>query len=266
MRHLMVANVPRTAVAIPPRADRTVQFHDERLVDGMAREAVADVNRFFSRRRLEKAATENERGRLARELHDGVLQSLTGATLQLDAIGHLIASDPVNAQARLLAVRDLLSEQQRELRQWIDHLRLSGAPARVSAGEVSAALEKVRSRAAWQHGLDVDLHVAGEGVPRHLGEQIYRLVQEALTNIGRHARARMAGIHVRLAFDRVTIVIHDDGIGFPFRGRFMLKDLIERQIGPVSLRERVASLRGALILTSSASGARLEISLPVTVG
>ena len=229
----------------------------------MARDVVADVNRFFSRRRVEKSAMENERGRLARELHDGVLQSLTGATLQIDAIGHLIGSDPANAQARLQAVRDLLSEQQRELRQWIDCLRLASAPARVQAAEVAAALEKVRNRAAWQHGMEIGLWVAGEGVPRALGDQIYRLVQEGLTNVGRHARARVAGIHITLAFDRVTLVMHDDGIGFPFRGRFMLEDLIDRQIGPVSLRERVASLGGELILTSSASGSRIEIGLPV---
>jgi signal transduction histidine kinase len=98
-----------------------------------------------------------------------------------------------------------------------------------------------------------------------MGDQVYRLVQEGLTNIGRHARARVAGVHVRLAFGRVTMMIFDDGIGFPYRGRFMLKDLIERQIGPVSLRERVASLGGDLILTSSASGVRVEISLPVGV-
>jgi signal transduction histidine kinase len=252
---------------VAPRVGRSVQFHDERLVDGIVREAVADINRYFSRQRVEKAATYDERGRLARELHDGVLQSLTAATLQLDAIGRLIASDPGAAQARLQAVRDLLSEQQQELRQWIDFLRFARAPAsgptRVPASEVSTALDKMRSRAAWQHGLEVDLCVTGEGVPRALGEQIYRLVQEGLTNIGRHARARVAGVHVRLAFDRVTIVMFDDGIGFPFRGRFMLQDLVARRIGPVSMRERVASLGGELILTSSASGARLEISLPV---
>jgi signal transduction histidine kinase len=261
----MSANQSRTVRPIAPHVGRTVQFHDERMVDGTVREAVADVNRYFSRQRLEHAATQHERGRLARELHDGVLQSLTGATLQLDAIGPLIASDPRAAQARLAAVAESLAEQQRELRQWIAHLRVASTQARVPAAELAASLEKLRDRAAWQHGIDIDLCVTGDTVPRPMGDQIYRLVQEGLTNIGRHARARVAGVHVRLAFGRVTMMIFDDGIGFPYRGRFMLKDLIERQIGPVSLRERVASLGGDLILTSSASGVRVEISLPVGV-
>lgn len=258
----MSVTPPRPLAAISPPVGRGVQFHEDRAVDGAESEAT-DIDRYLSRRRVEQAAMQEERGRLARELHDGVLQLLTGATLQLDAIAHLIASDPATAQARLRAITELLSEQQRELRRWIEHLRFATTTARVPAAELATSLEKLRQRAVWQHGIEVELCVSGDEVPRALGDQIYRLVQEALTNIGRHARARIAGIHIRLALDRVTMVIFDDGIGFPFSGRFMLKDLLRRGIGPVSVRERVASLQGELILTSTASGARLEISLPV---
>jgi len=248
---------------VMPHGGRTVRFHEERVVDGTVREAVADVNRYFSRQRLEKAATQDERERLARELHDGVLQSLTGATLQLDAIGRLIVTNPAAAHARLAAVADSLAEQQRELRQWIARLRVAEQPGRIPAAELTASLQKLRDRAAWQHGIEIDLCVTGETVPRALGDHIYRLVQEGFTNIGRHARARMAGVHAHLAFDRVTLVICDDGIGFPYRGRFMLHDLVKRGIGPVSMRERIASLGGELMLTTTASGTRVDIALPI---
>ena len=73
---------------------------DDRILEGAGRQATAEVNRFFSRDKLEL----DERMRLARELHDGVLQSLAGAALQLEAISRLIDIDPKAAQEHLRAV------------------------------------------------------------------------------------------------------------------------------------------------------------------
>ena len=111
----------------------------------------------------------------------------------------------------------------------------------------------------------VELSVDSRGtVPRILGDEVYRLVQEALTNAGRHARANMVRVIVRLGANPspVHITVADDGCGFPFRGRYDLAKLIETQAGPRSLRERVATLRGELVLTSELSGTQIDISLP----
>jgi signal transduction histidine kinase len=245
---------------------RDAAFGGSRLLEGAGRDVMADMNRFFSKERVERAAMLDERLRLARELHDGVLQSLTGAILHLEALSRLIETDPEAARKRLRAIEDLIAEEQRELRVWVEKQQPSASRSVASGAEIATAMEKLRERVEWQWGLHVDLTVSERGtIPRQLGDDVYRLVQEALTNVGRHARARSARVSIVLSTgsDPVHIIVTDDGCGFPFRGRFDLAELASRRIGPKSLRDRIASLRGELVLTSELSGSRLEISLPV---
>jgi signal transduction histidine kinase len=235
---------------------------DDQMLEGAGRQVMAEVNRFFSKERLEQG----ERLRLARELHDGVLQSLAGAALQLEALSRLMEADPKAAQERLRAIEALIAEEQRELRGWIEKAQPSAPASIATAADLTAALDKLRERGEWQWGFRVELAVDGSGtVPRMLGDEIYRIVQEALTNAGRHAHARAVRISVELDMDsgRVYITASDDGCGFPFRGRYELAELTTRRIGPRSLRERVAALRGELVLNSELSGSRLEITLPI---
>jgi len=240
-------------------------FHEDRILEGAGRQVMADVNRFFSKERLEQAAMQDERLRLARELHDGVLQSLAGAALQLEAMSRLIEVNPEEARARIKDIEKLIAEEQRELRHWIQRLQPATPSSIATGADLAAALEKLRQRAEWQWGVRVELGVDSRGtVPRVLGDEIYRLVQEALTNAGRHARANKVRVIVRLGTGSgpVHITVADDGCGFPFRGRYDLASLAEKQIGPRSLRERVSALRGELILNSELSGTQIDISLP----
>ena len=235
---------------------------DDRMLEGAGRQVTAEINRFFSKERLEQ----DERLRLARELHDGVLQSLAGAALQLEALSRLMEADPKAAQERLRAIESLIAQEQRDLRGWIEKLQPSTPVSIATAADLAAPLETLRERAEWQWGFRVELSVdSGGTVPRTLGDEIYRIIQEALTNAGRHAHARMVRVIVELVTgsDPVYITVSDDGCGFPFRGRFGLTELATRRIGPKSLRERVAALRGELVLTSELSGSRLDISLPL---
>jgi len=239
-------------------------FQEERLLEGVAREVIADIGRFFSKDRVQRAAMQDERMRLARELHDGVLQSLTGAALQLEALSRLVEVDPQLARQRLRNIEDLITEEQRELRSWIEKLRPAAATAMASDVDLSAALEKLCNRVQRDWGLEVVLTAEGHGaIPRTLGDEIYRLVQEALNNVARHALAAISRVTFRMTSDRIYITVADDGRGFPFRGRYELATLMDAQMGPVSLKERIASLRGHLVLTSTNTGSRLEITLPV---
>jgi signal transduction histidine kinase len=237
---------------------------DEILLDGVARRITTDVHQFYSTERIEEAAVHEERARLARELHDGILQSLTGVALELRALTRLVAEDPRMAQKCLRDVENLIVDEQGKLRTWVQELRASPPTAIATAAEISTALDELRRRAEMQWRLRIRLDVASHGsVPRTLSDEIYRIVQEGLSNIGRHARARNGHIEVRVLFDRVHIVIGDDGVGFPFHGRYDLATLADQRQGPKSLVERVGALRGQLILTSSSSGSRIEIDLPL---
>ena len=248
----------------PFHDDRPLSFQDHRLLAGVERQVVSDINRFFSKDRLQRAAMQDERVRLARELHDGVLQSLTGAALQLEALSRLVEEDPQAARQRLRDIEELIAEEQRELRTWIEKLKPAAATSMASDADLATALEKLCQRVQRHWGLQVMLTMVGRGaIPRTLGDEVYRLVQEALTNVARHAVAALARVELKITPDRVYITVTDDGRGFPFCGRYDLAALKDGQLGPVSLKERVTFLRGELVVTSTLTGSRLEISLPV---
>jgi signal transduction histidine kinase len=233
------------------------------LVEGAARRALADFSKFFSKERLQQEAVRDERTRLARDLHDGVLQALTGAALQLEAASLLIATDPDAARVRIQAVGDLIATEQRELRLLIQRLKPAAATSGASVCELGAALEQLRDRIGQQWPLRIQLVISGRGgIPRALGDNVYSIVQEGLANVARHA----VSSGPRRGRHPVRQSLHQRErrwLRLPFHGRFDLAALIARELGPVSLRERVAALRGELILTSSVAGSSLEITLPL---
>jgi signal transduction histidine kinase len=97
-----------------------------------------------------------------------------------------------------------------------------------------------------------------------VADDVYRLIQEGLVNAARHADASAIRIDLSVADGGVRLAIVDDGKGFPFSGTYDLATLDAMSQGPVTLRERVAELRGNLTLTSSSdSGTELLITVPV---
>ena len=248
---------------LPNRVSSGMTPDGATLAVGSTRQVMADISRFFSKSKVQHEAVEDERMRLARDLHDGVLQTLTGVTLQLEATSRLIATDPDGARARLAAIGDLITTEQRELRTFIERLKLVAGASLATSAELATALEKLRERTERLGGVRVALNVDGRGgVPRSMGDEIFRIVQEALTNVTRHAHAQTVRVKVSVGIERVCIAVNDDGVGFPFKGTYDLASLAARNRGPVSLRGRVAALRGDLVLTSSESGSSLDISVP----
>jgi signal transduction histidine kinase len=238
-------------------------FQDDSMLEGSARQVMADINQFFSKERLERAAIEDDRVRLARDLHDGVLQSLAGSLMNLEALSRLIDEDPQAARKRLQDIGDLIADEQRELRVWISKLKPAAKASMASSVELAEALETLCQRAETQSGLRVHMTTSRGMIERGLGDEVYNLVKEALSNVRRHAHAQSVDVALQITRDRVHITVADDGAGFPFHGRYDLPTLVQRRLGPRSLKERVASLRGELVLTSSKSGSRLEMSLPL---
>jgi signal transduction histidine kinase len=110
----------------------------------------------------------------------------------------------------------------------------------------------------------VHLTLAGldSGVPKTLPQDIYYLVRETLLNAARHAGASSVDVELRVEDDEIRITVADNGRGFSFRGHYDHTTLMERKLGPVTLKGRIESLAGTLAIDSSEAGARLEISLP----
>ena len=239
---------------------------DDLVMGGIvARQMSADLDQLYLQQRLHQAALSEERVRFARDLHDGVLQALTGLALQLKVVQRLLDSDQAAARAALAEIEALVASEQRDLRFFVRQMK----PLPLSRTEVNAGLiEQLRelgARTEQQWGLRLELTV--EPLPQQLSETlahtVYRLLQEALANAARHGGARLARVRLGVQGERLRIEIADDGCGFDFRGRYDLATLTRLQIGPESIKQRVASLDGALVIFSEPTGARLEIELPL---
>lgn len=239
---------------------------DDLVLGGIvARQMAADLEQFYTQQRLQQAAVAGERVRLAREIHDGVLQTLTGLGLQLQTAQRLLETDPDAARARLAELQDLVATEQSDLRFFVRQMK----PVPLRDPEINAGLiqhlETLARRIERQWGLRVELSTGA--LARQLTEvmahAVYRIAQEALVNAARHAEAQLARVRLELLGDRLRIVIVDDGQGFPFRGRYDLGALAAANLGPASIRQRVAALDGDLVLVSGEGGARLEIELPL---
>jgi signal transduction histidine kinase len=203
-----------------------------------------------------------ERMRVARDLHDGVLQSLAGIGLRLAAVRSLLERDPKAAREALESVQGLLTLAQRDLRFFIQELK----PRPRSPAEVSLAFRvtELAHRIELEWGLRAELRTDGleEPMPESLAREVYNVVRESLVNAARHGEASAVHLAIRRDGDRLFITVSDNGRGFPFQGRLSHAELAAGSVGPRNLFERVAALGGSLELESGAGGARLEIQLP----
>jgi signal transduction histidine kinase len=237
---------------------------DERIMDAFAAAgatAVAtaqDVAAQSLQRSIE--ASERERSRWARELHDDTLQELGGLKLALAAARRADDSDRVRAS--LGEMVEQVSTAIAQLRHLITDLR----PASLDELGTQPALEALVERVAAVNGLEIDLHAdlgyeQGRNAERHaaaLETTIYRIVQEGLTNVAKHAGATRVEVSVVEDDRSVTIVVSDDGKGFDPEAR-------AEGFGVVGMRERAALVGGSLVIDSApGAGTRIRASLPVT--
>ena len=175
-------------------------------------------------------------------------------------------SEPRTAQQRIQEIQRVLAAEQRDLRSHIRDLRLV-LPDRLSEDfELAGRLEELaqRIRRQWDFSVTIDSQPSAPRISRSMAREIYFVVHEALINSVRHAGASALQADLHFEAGRVDITVSDDGHGFPFRGRYDQDALSEMKRGPVTLRERISSLGGTFSIDSRETGARLEISLPLT--
>ncbi len=223
------------------------------------------LDHLFLTARLQRSAATEERIRLARDLHDGVLQSMTGIALRLQAVRRLLDDDRESAREGLEEVQRLIVLEQRDLRFFIQELK--PAPQRPPGGEAALVERLVELVDRIEREWDMRVELATTGleaeVAEPMGREVYHLVREALVNAARHGEA--SAVRVELTTDDesgVTITVADNGRGFSFEGSYRAETLAELNLGPKSLRERVAALHGSMTLESSPAGACVGIVLP----
>ena len=229
----------------------------------VAREIGASLNQLALSEQLKEIAAREQRIRLARDLHDGGLQSLTGLRFELQSVAtHLAEEAPAAVRDRLLAIERALAIEQRELRLFIDEL----TPAATAPGEgaLRNRLEALRERIALEWKIPVTIRLEPESVL--LSERLERAVplmaHEAIVNALKHAQPSRITVDVHAGSGMIKIVVSDDGRGFPFRGHYEHGMLTRMNLGPVSLRERATSLGGQMTIDSTETGSRIEIAVP----
>jgi signal transduction histidine kinase len=192
---------------------------------------------------LEQLATSRERNRLGRELHDTLAHSLSGVAVQLEAVKTLWDSSPVEARAMLegslAATRSGLTETRRALQ------ALRASPLEDLG--LALAIRSLAESTAVRNGLAVDLKLPDrmENLSPDVEQTFYRVAQEALENISKHAEARRVKVHLYQDNRSVELLIADDGRGFDPQS----VDLYN-QFGLQGIRERTEMLGGDLEVDS----------------
>lgn len=243
--------------AHPVRDDegRLVEFIGT-VVDVTERRRVARRLRQALKARYE--AVIEERGRIARDMHDGLLQDLTGIAMQLAATIPRVTSDPGAAAARLQAIVDLVQRTGKEARRAVGELRPP-----TEGGDLVARVQQAARRAAAQGSMPLTVTVSGQARPLEAAwcDAASAIVHEAVINVARHAAASI--VELRIAFGRrsVRIAVRDDGRGLP-AGR----DDGQPRYGLAGMRERASSVGANLRVTSQpGKGTTVEVVLPYRV-
>jgi signal transduction histidine kinase len=209
------------------------------------------------RQLLEKVITtqEDERRRIARELHDSTSQNLTSLIVGLRIMETNCAQ--CAAQSKATDLRQVASQTLDEVHDLSMRLR----PRALDDLGLAAALEHLASEWQARYKIPVDVIIQlNERLPGEVETALYRIVQETLTNIARHARSKSASILIEKRGDTVRAIVEDDGIGFD-----MSTNYGERHLGLLGMRERAELLNGTLMIESTLEyGTSVFIEIPLS--
>jgi len=207
------------------------------------------------REQVKNAAVIEERQRLARELHDAVSQQLFAISMMSSAVLELLPADESPAGRQIKAIETMAGKAQSEMRALLLHLRpavLEGKGLRQGLDELMATFRERHAIAVrWEIG---DLPPLPQGVEDHL----FRIVQEALSNVLRHAQASAVTVRLHAAGRQVRLKIIDDGVGFS------LSQAKASSYGLQVIRERASEIGGlAEIISMPGQGTQVEVKVPI---
>ncbi len=236
---------------------RKLTREELRLLSIIAYQVGVALERASLAEESKRLARAEERTRIARDIHDTLAQALTAIGLQLEGALQQLDRDPTRARARLEQALVVTRQSLEEARQSVTDLRaapLAGKPLR------QALTTLVRSFTS-ETGVQVDLKLpdADSELPVRVEVELFRIAQEALANVRKHARARRVEVGLRRRGDLLRLWIADDGQGFR-PGRAAGHD----RFGLQGMRERAHALGGRLRVESRAdSGTRVSASVPL---
>ena len=240
------------------RRPLTLADDDRALLDALASHLAGGMEGLRADALQREAAVADERGLLARELHDSIAQSLAFLKIQAVLLRNEIARDPQGGERvqRTLAELDMgIRESLSDVRELLLHFR-----TRTNVEDFAPALRTTLTKFEHQTGLPTHLRMAGEGMalPPDVQVQVLHVVQEALSNVRKHAQAHAVWVDVQQA-PQWVVEVRDDGRGM--HEEVSARD--ETHVGLRIMRERAASIDAALDIASVAgAGTSVTLTLP----
>ncbi len=223
------------------RRAETARQHNEQLV--------AELR--IAQEQLRTLAVAEERNRLARDLHDSTKQQAFALSAQLGAARSLIGRDPQTADRHLQQAEQLADTLREDLGALILDLR----PPALLERPFPAALRQYVNEWVHTQAKTARLDIVGERpLPAEIESALFRIVQEALANIGRHSQAQTVDLRLVYAPDQLTLTVRDDGQGFD-------PQQVQRGLGLHSMRERAEALPQGKWLVDSAPGQGTSITV-----
>lgn len=217
----------------------------------------AEVERRIETIELQRLLAE-DRERIGRELHDGIIQSIFAAGLRLESILPLIGQRPREVREAIQAAMASLNEIIQNIRNYVFDLQRSDGHR-----ELEAVLGELVREVQLDTYLEAEYRVAGQRCCRlhpDRAEQLAQIAREALTNVVRHAQARQVCVHLEYGGGRIRLTISDDGIGLPARSRLASGGNGQ---GLANMRKRAEFLQGELGLKSApGQGTTVEVVIP----
>ena len=223
----------------------------------LVRHSAPALHRAYLIRQVRSRVAATERARLARELHDGLLQSLIALEMEIEVLRRSATHGAV-WETRLRNLRDQLRHDISDVRDLMLRLRL----LEMTGDDVLRIIAELAGR--LRRETDIDVRIASNGsfleCPPRSCAHLARIVQEALTNVRKHSRARSVTITITNTPSGGRLSISDDGRGFGFKGRMTLEQLEASDLGPAVIRERTRAMGGRLVIESHpGDGTRIDV-------
>jgi nitrate/nitrite-specific signal transduction histidine kinase len=232
------------AISLASQQDRLLSPEELSLLSSVGQQVGVALDNARLYEEAEQAAAAAERSRLARDLHDAVSQTLFSSALIAEVLPKIWEKNPEEGRRRLEELRLLTRGALAEMRALLLELR----PAALEQGELSDLLRQLSEAVTGRARVPVTVEVEGQRpLPPDVQVALYRIAQEALNNVAKHARATKVVVNLRMSAERVTLTISDDGVGFT-PGEFSPEHL-----GVGIMRERAEAVGAHLSIRSEES-------------